>query len=113
MSKNKQATNPEKPEFRHVEPFSLLTDFDISLFKSGRHYRLYEKLGSHVLENQGTLGTYFGVWAPNAASVAVFGDFNGWNKESHQLMPRWDGSGIWEGWVPHVGNGHVYKYYIN
>ncbi|MCP9761436.1 1,4-alpha-glucan branching protein GlgB [Lacihabitans soyangensis] len=113
MSKKKQATNPETPEFKNVEPFSLLTDFDISLFKSGRHYRLYEKLGSHVLENQGILGTYFGVWAPNAASVSVFGDFNGWNSESHQLMPRWDGSGIWEGWVANVGNGHVYKYFIN
>lgn len=113
MSKKKQATNPEKVEFKNVEPFSLLTDFDIGLFKSGRHFRLYEKLGSHVLENQGTLGTYFGVWAPNAQSVSVFGDFNGWNTESHQLMPRWDGSGIWEGWVANVGNGHVYKYFIN
>ncbi|HLO44222.1 MAG TPA: 1,4-alpha-glucan branching protein GlgB [Leadbetterella sp.] len=112
MSKKKQES-PVTQAFKNVEPFSLLTEFDIGLFKSGRHYRLYEKLGSHVRENQGATGTYFGVWAPNANSVSVFGDFNGWNKESHQLYPRWDGSGIWEGWVANIGNGEVYKYFID
>ncbi|MCP9746284.1 1,4-alpha-glucan branching protein GlgB [Lacihabitans sp. CS3-21] len=112
MSKKKQQS-PEKVEFKNVEPFSLLTDFDIGLFKSGRHFRLYEKLGSHVRENEGATGTYFAVWAPNAQSVSVIGDFNGWNKESHQLLPRWDGSGIWEGWVSNIGNGTVYKYFID
>ena len=112
MSKKKQES-PVTQAFKNVEPFSLLTEFDIGLFKSGRHYRLYEKLGSHVRENQGATGTYFGVWAPNAHSVSVFGDFNGWNKESHQLYPRWDGSGIWEGWVANIGNGEVYKYFID
>jgi 1,4-alpha-glucan branching enzyme len=112
MSKKKQES-PETQALKNVEPFSLLTEFDVDLFKSGRHYRLYEKLGSHVRENQGATGTYFGVWAPNANSVSVFGDFNGWNKESHQLYPRWDGSGIWEGWVANIGNGEVYKYFID
>ena len=110
MSKKKQ--EPPKTEFNNVEPFSLLTDFDIGLFRSGRHYRLYEKLGSHVRENQGTTGTLFAVWAPNAASVSVIGNFNGWDKESHKLNPRWDGSGIWEGWIANIGNGEVYKYFI-
>ena len=110
MSKKKQ--EPPKTEFNNVEPFSLLTDFDIGLFRSGRHYRLYEKLGSHVRENQDTTGTLFAVWAPNAASVSVIGNFNGWDKESHQLNPRWDGSGIWEGWIANIGNGEVYKYFI-
>lgn len=112
MSKKKQP-NTEIVEFKNVEPFSLLTDYDIGLFKSGRHFKLYEKLGSHVLEHHGTNGTYFAVWAPNAKTVSVFGNFNGWNKESHQLNPRWDGSGIWEGWVANIGNGEVYKYYID
>ena len=112
MSKKKQP-NTEIVEFKNVEPFSLLTDYDIGLFKSGRHFKLYEKLGSHVLEHNGTNGTYFAVWAPNAKTVSVFGNFNGWNKESHQLNPRWDGSGIWEGWVANIGNGEVYKYYID
>jgi 1,4-alpha-glucan branching enzyme len=111
MNKNKKKETPAI-EFKNVEPFSNLTDFDISLFKSGRHYRLYEKLGSHVQTHHDNIGTYFGVWAPNAASVSVIGNFNGWDKISHQLYPRWDGSGIWEGWIPNIGNGEIYKYFI-
>ena len=49
--------------------FSLLTDYDIHLFKSGKHYKLYEKLGSHVVENEGVKGTVFAVWAPNAEYI--------------------------------------------
>ncbi|MDB5012447.1 MAG: glgB [Daejeonella sp.] len=96
-----------------VKPYSLLTDFDISLFRSGKHYKLYEKLGSHVVEHEGVIGTYFAVWAPNANFVAVIANFNGWNTSSHPLLVRWDGSGIWEGFIPHVGNGEVYKYHIH
>ena len=99
-------------QFKNVEPYSRFTDFDIGLFKSGRHYKLYEKFGSHVIEFQGVIGTYFAVWAPNAQYVAVIGNFNGWNRGSHSLNPRWDASGIWEGFIPHVGNGETYKYYI-
>ena len=91
---------------------SLLTDFDIHLFKAGKHYKLYEKLGSHVVERENERGTHFAVWAPNAEWVSVIGDFNGWNKESHKLFPRWDHSGIWEGWIPGLQNGEVYKYCI-
>ncbi len=100
------------PSFNNVEPYSLFSDFDIGLFRSGKHYRLYEKMGSHVLEVRGVKGTYFAVWAPNVAYLSVIGNFNGWNKDTHALMPRWDGSGIWEGWVPNIGNGEVYKYFI-
>ncbi len=110
----KKTTKPEEIQIVPVlvEPFSLFTDFDIGLFKSGKHYRLYEKMGSHVLEKNGQSGTYFAVWAPNALSVSIIGNFNGWNKSSHNLMPRWDSSGIWEGWIPNIGNGEVYKYAI-
>jgi len=95
-----------------VEPYSRFTDFDISLFKSGKHYKLYEKFGAHVVEHKGIVGTYFSVWAPNAQYVSVVGNFNGWNRGSHALNSRWDASGIWEGFIPNVGVGETYKYYI-
>ena len=95
-----------------VEALSRFTEFDIHLFRQGKHYKLYDKLGSHVMENQGVVGTYFAVWAPNASSIAVIGNFNGWNLSSHMLAARWDSSGIWEGWIPDVGVREVYKYFI-
>ncbi|MDB5151321.1 MAG: glgB [Mucilaginibacter sp.] len=95
-----------------VEVYSRFTDFDIGLFKSGKHYKLYEKFGSHVIEFNGVIGTYFAVWAPNAQYVSVIGNFNYWNRGSHQLYVRWDASGIWEGFIPQVGDGETYKYYI-
>ena len=111
--KQEEPQEENSPSFKNVEPFSLFTDFDINLFKAGKHYRLYEKMGSHVVENQGVIGTYFAVWAPNARYVAVIGGFNGWTRGSHPLNSRWDGSGIWEGWIPNIGNGEVYKYFIS
>ena len=99
-------------EWKSVEPYSRFSDFDIGLFKSGKHYRLYEKFGSHVIEHKGVIGTYFAVWAPNAQYVSVIGNFNGWHRGSQPLNARWDASGIWEGFIPNVGNGETYKYYI-
>jgi 1,4-alpha-glucan branching enzyme len=96
-----------------VEAFSLLTDFDINLFKAGKHYKLYEKLGSHIIEIDGREGTYFAVWAPSAKSVSVVGDFNYWLEGEHRLNVRWDHSGIWEGFIPNIGKGTVYKYKIH
>ncbi len=91
---------------------SLFTDFDIDLFRSGKHYRLYQKLGSHLLEVDGEKGVYFAVWAPNALKVGVIGSFNDWQVKHHQLSPRWDQSGIWEGFIPGVEAGATYKYEI-
>ena len=91
---------------------SLFTDFDINLFKAGKHYRLYEKFGSHIITLNGEEGTYFAVWAPSAKMVSVVGDFNFWLEGEHQLNVRWDGSGIWEGFIPGVGKGNIYKYKI-
>src|SRR3989338_3706122 len=76
---------------------SHITDQDTYLFKEGNHFQLYDKLGSHERVRDGQTGTFFAVWAPNAESVSVMGDFNGWNRESHKLAVRWDSSGIWEG----------------
>jgi 1,4-alpha-glucan branching enzyme len=90
---------------------TLLSDDDLYLFNEGSHGRLYEKLGAHHSSAGGVEGTYFAVWAPNARQVSVIGDFNGWNKSSHQLRPKGH-SGIWEGFIPGMGNGTLYKYYI-
>src|SRR3989338_8907399 len=90
----------------------LITDHDIYLFKEGNHYHLYNKLGAHIAEFDGIKGTYFAVWAPNAESVSVIGNFNGWNRGSHKLAVRWDSSGIFEGFVPCGTKGEGYKYYI-
>ncbi|MGX5691442.1 1,4-alpha-glucan branching protein GlgB [Arcticibacter tournemirensis] len=92
--------------------FSLFTDFDIQLFKAGKHYYLYNKLGSHVAEHQGQKGVYFAVWAPNARFVSVVGNFNLWDRQSHPLKVRWDGSGIWEAFLPGVQEAEYYKYFI-
>ncbi|MDO3693689.1 1,4-alpha-glucan branching protein GlgB [Wenyingzhuangia sp. chi5] len=97
----------------HVQVFSLFTDFDIYLFKSGKHFRLYEKFGAHPATVDGVNGMYFSVWAPTANRVSVVGDFNFWNDSEHVLNVRWDSSGIWEGFIPHVKVGEVYKYKIH
>ena len=94
------------------QPYSLFTDFDIELFKAGKHYRLYEKLGAHLLEVDGVKGVYFAVWAPTAKNVSVVGDFNYWIQGEHKLFVRWDGSGIWEGFIPEIEKGSTYKYKI-
>ena len=96
-----------------VVTHSFFTDFDINLFKGGKHFRLYNKLGSHLTEVDGVKGTYFAVWAPSAKSVSVVGDFNYWNATDHQLNVRWDSSGIWEGFIPGVDKGTKYKYKIH
>ena len=90
---------------------TFLGDDDLHYFKEGTHYRLYEKLGAHLMTAGRAQGTYFAVWAPNAAQVSVVGDFNGWNAESHPLHAR-SHSGIWEGFVADVSEGALYKYHI-
>jgi len=95
-----------------VIPFSLFTDFDIDLFKAGKHYKLYEKMGSHLAVVDGVKGAYFAVWAPSAKAVSVIGDFNYWIEGEHELNVRWDESGIWEGFIPGVDQGSIYKYKI-
>ncbi|MEL7220348.1 MAG: 1,4-alpha-glucan branching protein GlgB [Bacteroidota bacterium] len=96
-----------------VQPYSLLTEFEINLFKSGKYFRAYEKLGSRSVQVDDTWGYYFAVWAPNARAVAVMGDFNDWSRSSHRLNARLDGSGIWEGFIPGFEKGKLYKYAID
>lgn len=95
-----------------VQPYSLFTEYDIHLFKAGKHFRLFEKLGSHLITVDGVEGTYFAVWAPSAKYISVIGDFNYWTDGEHPLQVRWDSSGIWEGFLPHITKGVRYKYKI-
>jgi 1,4-alpha-glucan branching enzyme len=91
--------------------FSLLTDNDLYLFNEGSHYRIYEKLGAHLVQAGDERGAYFAVWAPNARQVSVIGSFNNWHPSSHLLRAK-GSSGIWEGFIPGVQQGVGYKYHI-
>ncbi len=95
-----------------VQPASLFTDQDVYLFREGKHYRLYEKFGAHTMEHEGKIGVYFAVWAPNAEEVSVIGNFNRWKPGENKLFPRWDSSGIWEGFIEGLTWGTLYKYSI-
>ncbi|HSS95633.1 MAG TPA: 1,4-alpha-glucan branching protein GlgB [Terriglobales bacterium] len=90
---------------------SLLSNQDFYLFNEGSHYRIYDKLGAHLMTVDGQQGTCFGVWAPNAREVSVIGDFNGWDGRKHKLTPR-GSSGIWEGFLPGLDKGTLYKFHI-
>jgi 1,4-alpha-glucan branching enzyme len=91
--------------------YSRLLGDDLHLFNEGTHRRLYDKLGAHPCNVDGVTGTYFAVWAPNARSVSVTGDFNRWDPAVAPLTPR-ERSGIWEGFLPGVSKGARYKYHI-
>ena len=92
----------------------MLTEQDIYLFREGTHFRAYEKLGAHFADGGPgrSAGTSFAVWAPNAASVSVVGDFNSWRTGEHPLELRGDSSGIWSAFVKGVRPGALYKYHI-
>jgi 1,4-alpha-glucan branching enzyme len=85
-----------------------MSGHDLYLFREGTHTRLHEKLGAHVLAD----ATRFAVWAPNAQSVAVVGDFNAWDPRAHPMRQAADSSGVWEAWVPQAKPGSVYKYHV-
>ncbi len=88
---------------------SQLSDFDLHLLREGTHYRIWEKMGAHLLEVRGVKGVHFGVWAPNAQRVSVVGDFNSWDGRRHP-MRKHEGNGIWELFIPDLGEGANYKY---
>jgi len=93
-----------------------LSDHDVYLLREGSHGRLYDRLGAHLGERDGAqgqvAGARFAVWAPNARSVSVMGEWNGWNPQADVLAGRPDGSGVWEGFAAGVRHGHAYKYRI-
>jgi 1,4-alpha-glucan branching enzyme len=91
---------------------STLSDLDIYLFKEGNHTKLYEKFGAHKMQYEELDGVHFAVWAPNAQSVSVRGDFNDYATDTHLLQLREDDTGIWEGFIEGVEEGLTYKYHI-
>ena len=97
---------------RLVWNYSLFSENDIQLFQAGKHTNLYTLFGNKQCSVLNTMGTYFAVWAPNATAVYVSGNFNNWNKVSHPLYVRLDKSGIWEGFIPNIHRGEMYKYVI-
>ncbi|MFC1912215.1 1,4-alpha-glucan branching protein GlgB [Chloroflexota bacterium] len=108
LAQSSGAKIKKQPEPSEV---TLLTEDDLYLFNEGTHFHLYDKLGAHSLTVNNQKGTYFAVWAPNANQISVIGDFNGWDRARHYLQPKGQ-SGIWEGFVPGVGKGALYKYHV-
>ncbi|MBX2887891.1 MAG: 1,4-alpha-glucan branching protein GlgB [Ferruginibacter sp.] len=92
--------------------YSFFTDKDVRAFKQGKMFNAYEKFGAHPLTVKEIAGYYFALWAPNATYVSVIGDFNGWRPELHPLFVRQDKSGIWEGFIPRLPKGALYKFHI-
>jgi 1,4-alpha-glucan branching enzyme len=108
---NQLPETPGQPVAENTD-HSRLTDFDLYLFRQGSHFKMYEKLGAHLSTENGTKGVYFAVWAPNAKTVSVVGAFNEWDATRNTLESRQDGSGIWDGFIPDIGAGTLYKFHI-
>lgn len=88
------------------------SDYDIHLFLEGNHTKLYEKFGSHFMKRGNKKGVYFSVWAPNATTVSVIGDFNNYDQDLHSMKKREDNSGIWECFIEDIQSGLTYKYHV-
>ena len=91
---------------------SLLTADDQHLFNEGSHFNLYDKLGAHLVKQDGVKGVHFAVWAPDAEYVSIVGDFNGWNEGANPIHSV-GSSGIWAGFIPEIGQGEIYKFHIS
>ena len=111
-SKDKEDTVQQKSSKDKPAEATLLSEYDVHLFREGKHFHLYKKLGSHLMEYMGTEGVYFALWAPNAKHVSVIGNFNQWERQSHPMKARNDDSGIWEAFIPEASKGSLYKYFI-
>jgi 1,4-alpha-glucan branching enzyme len=94
------------------EALSIFSDFDFYLFGQGKNYRIYEKMGAHLRTFNGVAGVHFAVWAPNALSVSVIGDFNGWQRGATAMTLSHQELGVWECFVPGLQAGALYKYAI-
>jgi len=104
------SSNRSPKEF--VADPNFLTDEDIALFNQGLHSRLYLKFGAHRVVHGSQEGIFFAVWAPEAEQVSVVGSFNDWNEQSHPLRRR-GSSGVWDGFIPGLENGALYKFFIS
>jgi 1,4-alpha-glucan branching enzyme len=109
-----EATTYNGQEESYADPYvfpSQYTDFDIYLLREGKHLYSYEKFGAHLMTIEGVSGVHFSLWAPNALRVSVTGDFNNWDARVHPMQPVQE-SGIWELFIPGLGEGTVYRYHI-
>ncbi len=107
-------TLPDGLRYEIDDPYRfppVLSDFDLHLLGEGNHFRLYRKLGAHLIEHHGVRGVSFAVWAPNAERVSVIGAFNQWDGRRHPMRPR-GGSGLWEIFIPELQQGELYKFEI-
>ncbi|HEY0958684.1 MAG TPA: 1,4-alpha-glucan branching protein GlgB [Novosphingobium sp.] len=89
----------------------VLGPIDDLLIAEGTHFRLFDKLGAHLIEHEGVAGVHFAVWAPNARHISLVGDFNDWDHRRHPMRRR-DGIGVWEIFIPDIGEWRAYKYRI-
>jgi len=97
-----------------TDPYSfgpVLGPIDDLLIAQGSHFRLFDKLGAHLVEHEGACGVHFAVWAPNARQVSLVGDFNDWDGARHPMRNRKD-IGVWEIFIPDIGEGRAYKFRI-
>ena len=107
-------TYKDRTEKIIADPYSFLpiiTEYDRHLFNEGKHYRIYDKMGAHLITVQGIKGIHFAVWAPNAERVSVVGDFNLWDGRIHSMRVL-GASGIWEIFIPGLEEDTLYKYEI-
>ncbi|WP_265445914.1 1,4-alpha-glucan branching protein GlgB [Acetivibrio straminisolvens] len=111
---NLRVTDYEGNSFTFCDPYCflpVLSDYDLYLFNEGNNHKIYEKLGAHKMTIDGIEGTLFAVWAPCAKRVSVVGNFNQWDGRRHQMRVRGN-SGVWELFIPGIGQGEIYKYEI-
>jgi 1,4-alpha-glucan branching enzyme len=107
-------TDAEGNQHRTIDPYTFppqIPDFDLYLFGTGKHWHIYRILGAHIRTVDGIKGTLFAVWAPNAERVSVVGDFNRWDGRCHPMRCRYT-SGVWELFIPELGEGTLYKFEI-
>ena len=109
-----RVTYREDDIIEYIDPYcfdNVIGELDIYLFSEGNHRDIYKKLGAHPMKLNGVQGTMFAVWAPGAKGVSVVGSFNMWDGKLHQ-MRRHKTGGIYELFIPGVGDGAIYKYKI-
>ncbi|MGJ8622626.1 MAG: 1,4-alpha-glucan branching protein GlgB [Yoonia sp.] len=108
------ATTQDGRTWAYDDPYRfgpVLGALDEYLVNEGKHYQLWKVLGAHVITHEGTQGTHFAVWAPNARRVSVVGGFNLWDGRRH-IMRKRGATGVWEIFIPAIGEGEAYKYEI-
>jgi 1,4-alpha-glucan branching enzyme len=112
MAKLQKNYLQERASMIEPEQASIFSDFDLYLFGQGKDYYLYQKMGAHPRVLNGVAGVHFAVWAPNALTVSVVGDFNQWNRSANPMQRRHNDLGVWECFIPDIKVGALYKYAI-